>query len=102
MVDHTDDWMNPSRSVSFNMPAPEKGKIEYLIERARSIPVTGNVSSITQWDFWAKFDTVDERDSALKKLHDEHPAWHLRARNRNPWNEAHGIFPPASRPGINK
>ena len=57
--DMTDDWMNPSRSASFERPPPPKpGKIDYVIQRKKAIPVSGNVAAIYRWDFWAKYDTA--------------------------------------------
>jgi len=100
--DMTDDWMDPQpRTFSFSEPKIEN-KTEYLIERARRIPVTGNVSSLVQWATWSVHETKRERDAELKRLSKAHPKWHLRARDRNRWLERHGIFPPVSHPGINK
>lgn len=102
MVDHEDDWMNP-KSVSWQSPPPPKmGEIEYLIERAKRQICFGSPGSIVQWHFWSKHDTAQKRDEELKRLSDEHPLWHLRARNSHPYMERLGIYPSISHPGINE
>jgi hypothetical protein len=99
MVDMTDDWMNP-KPMTWETPKVDD-KDEFLIERARKVVCFGNPGYIIEWDFWSKHDTKAERDAALVKLSEEHPMWHLRARDRNPWLEQHGIYRPESHPGIN-
>ena len=87
--DMTDDWMNPrpsSWSGSIRSPRPDD-PTEYLIERERRIICFGSPGSITKWDYWSKYDTPELRDAALKRLREQHPAWHLRARDRHPYRE---------------
>lgn len=84
--DLTDDWMNPPTHSSFTYHEPQPGDpIEYLIERERRIICFGNPGSIKRWDFWSKYDTVEERDVAFARLREHHPRWHLRARDRDPY-----------------
>ena len=76
----SDTWMNPTTSLSYTSPPPKNGSY-YLIQRKRAIPVTGNVGRIYQWDTCAEFDNEADRDASLKKLRDQNPEWHLRARS---------------------
>jgi hypothetical protein len=86
--DMTDDWMNPSRSTSYTHREPQFGDpTEYLIEREKRRITFGSPGSITNWEYWDKFDTAESRDAALARLVERHPMWHLRARDRNPWME---------------
>lgn len=85
-VDMTDDWMNPKPMQAYVSEAP-KNEMEYLIERERRIICFGNPGSITQWEVWDKYTVKKERDKALQRLSKEHPMWHLRARDRNPYME---------------
>lgn len=68
-----------------------KNAVMFFIQRKRAIPVTGNVSHITQWDVWSEHDTEEDRDAALKKLREEHPMWRLRARQWNPYFASIGL-----------
>jgi hypothetical protein len=65
----------------------DRQKIRYLIEREKRVICFGSPGSITQWDYWASYDTPEERDKALADLRKRHPVWHLRARDRDPWSE---------------
>lgn len=90
--DMTDDWMNPPRSSSWTAsPEPKPDDVEYLIERMKRTICFGSPGSITSWEYWAKYATPEARDKALADLHDRHPAWHLRARDRRPWAERRGL-----------
>lgn len=86
--DLTDDWMNP-QSVDKMFTAPREPQpgdpIEYLIEREKRTICFGNPGSITSWEYWSKYDTVEKRDEALARLRAEHPMWHLRKRDRDPY-----------------
>lgn len=86
-----DDWMNPQTASSFahRAPHPDDPK-EYLIERERRIICFGNPGSITRWDYWAKYDTAEERDGALQRIHQQHPSWHVRKRDSHPYYDKFG------------
>ncbi len=91
MNDNTDDWMNPSRSTVYQSPPPPKvGQIDYVIQRKKAIPVSGNVSAIFRWEFWSKHETAARRDKELERLHSEHPVWRLRARDIDAYAEYRG------------
>lgn len=79
MAYENDDWMNPQRHGGWSMADLSKSRQErpFVIQRCRRIPVSGNVSSIEQWNFWSDYATKDERDEALRKLRAEH-SWKLR------------------------
>jgi hypothetical protein len=84
--DYTDDWMNPHRATHYVYKEPQPSDpVRYLIEREKRVICFGNPGSITKWEYWAKYDTEEARDAALKRLHEEHPMWHLRARNEHPY-----------------
>lgn len=89
----TDDWMNPHLR--------QQTGIEHTIERCRREITFGTPGYIDRWQWWSSHDSAKERDAALQELHQEHPDWHLRARDRNHDMERLGIFPPVSVPGIN-
>ena len=79
--DMTDDWMNPEpRSETWGARTDDYPR--YLIERRRVL----SYFPFSKWDFWAKFDTREERDAELAKLQEEHPVWQLRSRDE--------LFPP--------
>lgn len=105
-VDMTDDWMNPQRgffgSQTFKLEE-DINRVDYLIERAYAQPVFGPAGSITQWRTWSSHKTTTERDTAIKKLSDEHPMWILRHRDAHPYYEQRGLPSPGSgpHPGIN-
>ena len=102
--DWTDDWMNPPRSHHYgSKQTPVKpSTVEYLIERCQRRICFGSPGYIDSWQFWSKHDTAEKRDEELEQLHKQYPAWHLRARDRRPWFEQNGIYPPISHQGINR
>lgn len=89
LVDMTDDWMNPSPTsfsggLIFKQPQPSD-PTEYLIERMRKTICFGNPGYTTSWDLWRKYETAEERDSALADLRKNHPVWILRSRDSHPY-----------------
>jgi hypothetical protein len=86
MSDRDDDWMIPwnrqSVGHSTNYAKELRLKRPFLIQREKVIMCTWvGDGPPRQWDLWASFETKEERDAALAKLRQDHPAWHLRARH---------------------
>jgi hypothetical protein len=92
--DNTDDWMNPPKRPEFVWKDDRQEKpFEILRERTANWP-----PGATEWATYQRFATAKERDETLKKLHSEHPAWHLKPSHYKPWrafgiNERIGSFP---------
>lgn len=74
-----DHWMHPATSFTW-APKPPKNGTFYEVQRKRATPVSGNVSHIYSWDWFADFPTKAERDEHLALLRQQHPTWHLRGR----------------------
>ena len=52
-----DDWWEPQSVWTTTGLEKERRENPYTIERAKRVPVTGNVSHIVQWNIWSRHAT---------------------------------------------
>lgn len=70
--DMTDDWMNPPKRSGYTYTPPKYPR--FLIQRKRRL----DYFPFEEWGYWKEFQCRAERDAALARLREDHPAWRLR------------------------